>query len=248
MATMMASSGVVARPAAFVGTQLPKVGVAARPSLAVVRAADRPIWLPGADVPEWLDGTIPGDFGYDPLKLGKDPETLKWYVQAELVHGRFAMMGLVGMLVPELLTNAGIGLPAKGTEWFNAGAAPMFAPTGVLFAMQFLLMGWAEIRRYQDFKNPGSVNVDPIFGGKLPDGNIPGYPGGIFDPFGFAKGDVDSLKLKEVKNGRLAMFATLGFYCQAVVTGKGPIACWTSHLADPWANNVWSIELAKVIK
>lgn len=101
--------------------------------------------------------------------------------------------------------------------------------------------------RYQDFVKPGSVNVDPIFGASLPDGNTPGYPGGIFDPFGFSKGDPATLKLKEVKNGRLAMFATLGFYAQAVVVGKGPIACWQQHLADPWANNVWSIELAKVI-
>ena len=27
--------------------------------------------------------------GFDPLGLGEDPEALKWYVQAELVHARF---------------------------------------------------------------------------------------------------------------------------------------------------------------
>lgn len=33
--------------------------------------------------------------------------------------------------------------------------------------------------------NPGSANVDPAFPtNKLPEGNTPGYPGGIFDPFG----------------------------------------------------------------
>lgn len=37
----------------------------------------------------------------------------------------------------------------------------------------------------QDFLKPGSANQDPIFtNNKLPDGNTPGYPGGIFDPFG----------------------------------------------------------------
>ncbi|KAL4561980.1 hypothetical protein LXL04_034166 [Taraxacum kok-saghyz] len=29
--------------------------------------ADRPIWFPGSSPPEWLDGSLPGDFGFDPL-------------------------------------------------------------------------------------------------------------------------------------------------------------------------------------
>mgnify|MGYP001807588855 CR=1 FL=1 len=35
-------------------------------------------------------------------------------------------------------------------------------------------------RSYQDFVKPGSANQDPIFtNNKLPDGNEPGYPGGV---------------------------------------------------------------------
>lgn len=62
------------------------------------------------------------------------------------------MMGLAGMLIPELFTNAGIPFAGSGTEWFNAGSAPMWTSTGTLYAMQFLLMGWAEIRRYSIFE------------------------------------------------------------------------------------------------
>lgn len=50
--------------------------------------------------------SLAGDFGFDPLGLGEDPENLRWYVQAELVHARFAMAGVAGILVTDVSISA----------------------------------------------------------------------------------------------------------------------------------------------
>merc|ERR1712167_289945 len=60
-------------------------------------------WLPGSLAPAHLDGTYPGDFGFDPLGLGKDPQAMKWYRQAELQHARWAMIATSGILAQSIL-------------------------------------------------------------------------------------------------------------------------------------------------
>ncbi|CAL9008189.1 unnamed protein product [Prunus brigantina] len=39
---------------------------------------ERPVWFPGAEPPEWLDGSLVGDRGFDPLGLGKPAEYLQF--------------------------------------------------------------------------------------------------------------------------------------------------------------------------
>ncbi|KAK9283025.1 hypothetical protein L1049_011253 [Liquidambar formosana] len=39
---------------------------------------DRPVWFPGAQPPEWLDGTMVGDRGFDPFGFGKPAEYLQF--------------------------------------------------------------------------------------------------------------------------------------------------------------------------
>jgi len=87
---------------------------------------DRPQWLGplSQQPPEWLDGKLPGDYGYDPLSLGRSRENLDTYVELELLHARWAMLGGLGALIPEALELSG---KSKFLEpvWWRVGAAKL---------------------------------------------------------------------------------------------------------------------------
>lgn len=119
-------------------------------------SSDRPLWFPGAKAPSWLDGSLVGDYGFDPLSLGKPPEYLQIeldslnqnlakneagdviglrldkkadisptpfqpysevfglqrFRECELIHGRWAMLAVLGALAVEAFT---------GVTWQDAG-------------------------------------------------------------------------------------------------------------------------------
>jgi hypothetical protein len=53
------------------------------------RASDRSLWYPGMTAPSHLDGSMAGDFGFDPLGLGtQGSDRLKWCVVTQLTCGR----------------------------------------------------------------------------------------------------------------------------------------------------------------
>merc|ERR1711977_315800 len=211
-------------------------------NISCLATSERPKWFPEAPIPDWLDGTFPGDRGFDPMGLGADPTALRWFRQSELMHARWAMLSVTGILLQEVIR--------PDLFWYEAGL-PENVPgniiigetgnvnMGVLLAWEFILMHWVEVRRWQDYKNFGSVNSDPILKGNKVPNPMMGYPGGRwFDPLGLSSGNFKELQEKEIKNGRLAMVSFVGFVLQAQASGLGPMSSLSKHIENPFSANI----------
>lgn len=59
-------------------------------------SGERLLWIPNATPPAHLTGEFPGDRGFDPLGLAKDPKVYQRMRISEVFHGRLAMLGIVG--------------------------------------------------------------------------------------------------------------------------------------------------------
>lgn len=197
-------------------------------------------WMGASTVPpSHLKGTVAGDYGFDPAGLSADPAQFQRMRESEIMHGRWAMLGVVGCLLPEAIRSGTRG-PDGMVEaaWFKAISIDNSAgasdgsnlvdsfqknPSLVALMVMLVLVSVSEALRT---KEEGIERV---------------YPGGqVFDPLGLAF-DADcakDLKVREIKNGRIAMVTMLGFFVQATVTGKGPVENLLSHLADPVRTNV----------
>ena len=187
-------------------------------------------------VPPYLTGEMPGDFGWDPLQMGAQRDIMKLR-ERELIHGRWAMLAAVGVLVPECTARLGV-FGERGQHWWNTAVewGDAAAPGGgahVVPRLTYLgevipwTLAWlpvihlplffiAELLRTGRYEIPAFEGLDRM------------YPGGrLFDPLEIGKGvsaeELGILKTIEITHCRLAMCAAFGFIVEAVVWGAGPL-------------------------
>ena len=179
-------------------------------------------------VPPHLTGSLPGDIGWDPLALGAQSD-IERYRARELIHGRWAMLACIGVLVPEFLAHNSIfGTPDQ--HWWNTqiindpidGLQLTYLGETIPWGLFWLpiihlpLMFVAESLRNGTYEVEAFKDLDKL------------YPGGrLFDPLGLAAGqteeDLNILKTIEIQHARLAMIGTFVFIVEGLAGGRGPL-------------------------
>jgi len=143
---------------------------------------------------------------FDPLGFsnGKTPIEFKKIQEAELKHGRVAMLASVGLLVQQVFHPLlGLNTPIGNSIYhFQIASAqyPWLLP-GILSAIGFteiqtIKRGWGSISKKEQIANlkedyiPGDLGLDPLQLLNTPD-------------------KFKDMRTKELNNGRLAMIATV---------------------------------------
>lgn len=206
---------------------------------------NRQVWLPGQGA-EWLDGTMIGDRGFDPLGLAKPAE----YEQIELDaldqnSAKNPSGRVIGKFVPDKTTVTTETLQPYN-EVFDInrfrecelihGRWCMVATLGALTAEAATGVSWVDAGKvelegaqYLGLDLPYTVGqlvaIEVLLMGYIEiarsselDNEKRCYPGGRFDPFGLADdpADAERLKLAEIKHSRLAMVAFFLFGVEAL--------------------------------
>jgi len=183
--------------------------------------------LPFAPRPKLLDGTLAGDVGFDPFGLaGDSKEDLIFKREAEIKHSRLAMLAAVGWPIAELFDRKIAGFLGINDSLTPTGQAPSLLNGGLekiepeFWVILVSVAGLAEIGADETKEEKG-------------DKYIPGDCG--FDPLKlFPENKEEQLLMmtKEIKHGRIAMMAILGYVVQELLYNS-PVTDETPFFFQP---------------
>mmetsp|Transcript_2409 Transcript_2409/g.5485 ORF Transcript_2409/g.5485 Transcript_2409/m.5485 type:complete len:292 (-) Transcript_2409:220-1095(-) len=193
------------------------------------RKTDDPLWLPNTERPAWLDGSLPGDRGFDPLGLSKPAEYLQFEVdqldQNQAVNRAGRVIGQYQQNIDEVNTENQLSPYSDifGLRRFREcelihGRWAMLATLGAIVAELSTGVPWDQAgkveldgARYLNFNLPFTVSQltllevllvggAEIYRNTETDLDKRLYPGGTFDPLGFtAKSPEQTMRLREAE-------------------------------------------------
>jgi len=176
-----------------------------------------------------LPGALAPVGNFDPLGLSSEltVEEIKRFREAEVTHGRVAMLASVGYLVGESFHPL-FGGEVTGAANTHLAQVQEIAPS-FFFALAVAigisettraLIGWVPpVTAMTSNYEKGERGA---FGALLRDSYYPGDIG--FDPLGLKPSDPKEfaeIQTKELQNGRLAMLGVAGMCAQELVNGQG---------------------------
>lgn len=163
--------------------------------------------------PPKLDGSMAGDEGFDPLGLSNVDNAelgidLYWMREAELKHSRVAMLATLGLVAQE----SGFVVPGYPTthnqvtafwEVVDKNPGPIFASV-IFFGMIEIISGFAITEGKKNGRAPGDFGFNPL-------------------QLGRSDASAKDYATKEIRNGRLAMWAAAGMLLQGSITDEGAL-------------------------
>lgn len=174
-------------------------------------------WVPDETLPLYgLPGAVAPTGYFDPLgfsRTGISLDDVKRTREAEVMHGRVAMLASVGYLAGEAVSGP-FGMVGPANDQLQQMPLPAFALLTVAIAAAELkraTIGWVEpdfgewyttLFKLRDNYYPGDVGFDPL--GLKPSG---------------AKEFAD-MQTRELQNGRLAMLGVAGMCSQELVNHR----------------------------
>jgi len=164
--------------------------------------------LPFLPAPENLKGYV-GDVGFDPLRFS-DFVPMDYLREAELKHGRVCMLAWTGFVAVDM--GARIYPLPEAYQGLTSVTAHDSLVTNGAMGQLLLWIGLVEMVSW--------ISISQMLQGS-------GREAGDFglDPLGFladkSEDEVNRMKLRELKNGRLAMVAFSAVITQSVLT-QGP--------------------------
>jgi len=167
--------------------------------------------IPFLDVPHFMDGSMAGDVGFDPLGFADNEQNLLRYREAEIKHARLAMLAAAGWPMSELFDKKIANMLGMEPVVDATNRAPSVLNGGMGKISPIYWVSCVVLA--------AAVELVGMFNASKRKGYFPGKLG--FDPLGLYPTDEKGQKwmqTAEIKNGRLAMLAITGFCFQEVVT------------------------------